>query len=134
MRDIRALFPTDDPVKPDLLIGRGDDVRDLASRLRDGTHMVMAGPRRTGKSTVGLAALQRVRSPKVYTAQVDLWDHESLASLTRALAQSIIANRGPVAKALRRARESGRELRELLPVGVTAALRTHLGEDVERPR
>ena len=93
--------------------------------------MVMAGPRRTGKSTVGLAALQRVRSSKVYTAQVDLWDHEDLASLTRALAQSIIANRGPVAKALRRARESGRELRELLPVGVTAALRTHLGEDVE---
>jgi hypothetical protein len=131
MRDIRELFPTDDPVKPDLLIGRGDDVRDLASRLRDGTHMVMAGPRRTGKSTVGLAALQRVRSPKVYTAQVDLWDHESLASLTQALAQSIIANRGPVAKALRRARESGRELRDLLPVGVTAALRTHLGEDVE---
>ncbi len=131
MRDIRELFPTDDPVKPDLLIGRVDDVRDLASRLRDGTHMVMAGPRRTGKSTVGLAALQRVRSPKVYTAQVDLWDHESLASLTQALAQSVIANRGPVAKALRRARESGRELRELLPVGVTAALRTHLGEDVE---
>jgi uncharacterized protein len=131
MRDIRELFPTDDPVKPNLLIGRGDDVRDLAARLEDGTHMVMAGPRRTGKSTVGLAALQRVRSPKVYTAQVDLWDHENLTSLTRALAQSIIANRGPVAKALRRARESGRELRELLPVGVTAALRTHLGEDVE---
>jgi hypothetical protein len=131
MRDIRELFPTDDPVKPGLLIGRVGDVHDLASRLADGTHMVMAGPRRTGKSTVGLAALERVRSPKVYTAQVDLWDHESLASLTRALAQSIIANRGPVAKALRRARESGRELRELLPVGVTAALRTHLGEDVE---
>ena len=100
MRDIRELFPTDDPVKPDLLIGRAGDVRDLASRLGEGTHMVMAGPRRTGKSTVGLAALQRVRSSKVYTAQVDLWDHEDLASLTRALAQSIIANRGPVAKTL----------------------------------
>jgi uncharacterized protein len=131
MRDIRELFPTDDPVKPDLLIGRADDVRDLASRLGGGTHMVMAGPRRTGKSTVGLAVLERVRSSRVYTAQVDLWDHESLASLSQALAQSIIANRGPVAKALHGARESGRELRELLPVGVTAALRTHLGEDVE---
>jgi uncharacterized protein len=131
MRDVRELFPTDDPVMPDLLIGRASDVLDLASRLGEGTHVVMAGPRRTGKSTVGLAALQRVRSSKVYTAHVDLWDHENLASLTRALAQSIIANRGPVAKALRLARESGRELRELLPVGVTAALRTHLGEDVE---
>ncbi len=131
MRDIRELFPTDDPVKPDLLIGRASDVRDLASRLGGGTHMVMAGPRRTGKSTVGLAALERVGSSGAFTAKVDLWDHESLASLSQALAQSIIANRGPVAKALHRARESGRELRELLPVGVTAALRTHLGEDVE---
>lgn len=131
MRDIRELFPTDDPVKPDLLIGRDDDVRELASRLQEGTHVVMAGPRRTGKSTVGLAALQRLRSQKVYTACVDLWDHEDLASLVRVLAQSIIANRGPVAKALRLARESGRSLRELLPAGATASLRTHLGEDVE---
>ncbi len=131
MRAIRELFPTDDPVAPDLLIGRREDVRELAARLGDGTHMVVAGPRRTGKSSICLAALHRVRSPRVYTAQVDLWDHENLESLTRTLAQSIIANRGHVAKALRRARESGRELRELLPVGVTAALRTHLGEDVE---
>ena len=62
MRDIRELFPTDDPVRPDLLIGRARDVRDLSSHLETGTHVVMAGPRRTGKSTVALAALERVRS------------------------------------------------------------------------
>jgi len=93
--------------------------------------MVMAGPRRTGKSTVALAALAQIRSAGLYTAHVDLWDHDDLGSLTKALAQSIIANRGPVAKALDRARESGRELRELLPSGAVATLRTHLGEDVE---
>jgi hypothetical protein len=131
MRNIRELFPTDDPVEPDLLIGRLSDVEDLASRLAAGTHIVMAGPRRTGKSTVALAALARVRSAGLYTAHVDLWDHDNLPSLTRTLAQSIVANRGPVAKALDRARESGRELRELLPAGVVATLRTHLGEDVE---
>jgi hypothetical protein len=131
MRDIRELFPTDDPVEPDLLIGRASDVGDLASRLGSGTHVVMAGPRRTGKSTVALAALSRIRSAGLYTAHVDLWDHEDLPSLTRALAQSIVANRGAVAKALDRARESGRDLRELLPAGVIATLRTHLGEDVE---
>jgi uncharacterized protein len=131
MRDIRELFPTDDPVRPELLIGRREDVEDLATRLREGTHMVMAGPRRMGKSTVGLAALARAHSAGVYTAHVDLWDHEDLASLTQTLAQAIIANRGSVAKALGRARETGRGLRELLPAGVTASLRTHLGEDVE---
>jgi hypothetical protein len=131
MRDIRELFPTDDPVEPELLIGRTSDVTDLASRLGIGTHVVMAGPRRTGKSTVALAALSRIRSAGLYTASVDLWDHEDVSSLTKALAQSILANRGPVAKALDRARESGRGLRELLPAGVVATLRTHLGEDVE---
>src|ERR1022692_51412 len=130
MRDIRELFPTDDPVEPDLLIGRASDVEDLAARLGSGTHVVVAGPRRTGKSPVALAALSRIRSAGLYTAQVDLWDHEDLPSLTRALAQSIVANRGTVAKALNRARESGRELRELLPASAGATLRTHLGEDV----
>ena len=105
MRDIRELFPTDDPVRPDLLIGRAGDVNDLARRLGSGTHMVLAGPRRTGKSTVALAALAQAHSSRLYTAQVDLWDHEDMASLTRSLAQSILANRGPVAKALGRARE-----------------------------
>ena len=51
MRDIRELFPTDDPVEPELLIGRASDVGDLASRLEAGTHVVMAGPRRIGSAT-----------------------------------------------------------------------------------
>jgi uncharacterized protein len=131
MRDIRELFPTDDPVEPDLLIGRSSDVEELAARLGAGTHVVVAGPRRTGKSTVALAALARIDAKGLYTAHVDLWDYEDLSSLTQALAQSVLANRGPVAKALRRARESGRDLRELLPAGVLATLRTHLGEEVE---
>lgn len=58
-------------------------------------------------------------------------DHESLAGLVGALARSILANRSPVAKALRLAREGGGELRDLLPAGVTASLRSHLGEEVE---
>jgi hypothetical protein len=131
MRDIRELFPTDDPVGPNLLIGRAGDVEDLTSRLRAGTHVVLAGPRRTGKSTVALAAIEHARESGMYVAHADLWDYEDLRSLTRALAESILANRSPVARALRRAGESGRELRELLPASIAATLRTHLGEDVE---
>jgi hypothetical protein len=131
MRDIRLLFPTDDPVSPELLIGRASDVRELAVRLEAGTHVVMAGPRRTGKSSAALAALAQIRDSGLYTADVDLWDHDDLTSLTQALAQSIVANRSPVARALRRAQESGRELRELLPASLAATLRTHLGDDVE---
>ncbi|MBV9466006.1 MAG: ATP-binding protein [Solirubrobacterales bacterium] len=131
MRGIRELFPTDDPVGADMLVGRARDVAEVAERLASGTHIVIAGPRRTGKSTVGLAALARLPRRSVYSATVDLWDHEDLAGLVRALARAILANRGPVAKALRAAREGGHELRDLLPRGVTASLRTALGEDVE---
>lgn len=131
MRSIRELFPTDDPVSPDQLIGRAGDVQDLARRLQAGTHVVLAGPRRTGKSTVALAAIEHARASGMYVAHADLWDHEERDSLTRALAESILANRSPVARALRRAGESGRELAELLPTSVAATLRTHLGEDVE---
>jgi hypothetical protein len=131
MRDIRALFPTDDPVAADMLIGRARDVEDLAVRLANGTHLVIAAPRRTGKSTVGLAALDRLPRKTTYSAAVDLWNHEDLPGLVAALARSILANRSPVAKALRLAREGGSELRDLLPRGITASLRTHLGEDVE---
>ena len=38
------LFPTDDPVEPDLLIGRASERRWARSRLGAGTHVVMAGP------------------------------------------------------------------------------------------
>ena len=95
MSDIRELFPTDDPVEPDLLIGRSSDVEDLTSRLESGTHVVLAGPRRIGKSTVALAALSRIRRPASTPRNADLWDYEDLASLTKALAQSIVANRRP---------------------------------------
>jgi hypothetical protein len=114
-----------------MLIGRSRDVEELAGRLGSGTHLVIAGPRRTGKSTVGLAALNHLPRRTTYSAAVDLWDHEDLPGLVGSLARSILANRGPVAKALRAAREGGAELRDLLPRGITASLRTHLGEDVE---
>jgi hypothetical protein len=114
-----------------MLIGRGQDVEDVAARLENGLHLIIAGPRRIGKSTVGLAALGRLSPQTTYSAAVDLWDHDDLTGLVRSLARSILANRGAVAKALRAAREGGRDLLELLPRGVTASLRTHLGEDVE---
>jgi len=131
MRDIRLLFPTDDPVASNMLIGRAQDVEDIALALGNGQHLIIAGSRRIGKSTVGLAALERLANQATYTAAADLWDHDDLTGLVQALARSILANRGPVAKALRSARESGRDLFGLIPRGVTASLRTHLGEEVE---
>jgi hypothetical protein len=131
MRDIRRLFPTDDPVDPDLLIGRAGDVAGVAQRLVSGTHVILAGPRRTGKTTVAHASLRQVRQAGSYSAAVDLFDHDELASLAQAIAQAILANRGPVAKALQRARVAGRHLRDLMSVSVMAKLQAELGDGVQ---
>jgi hypothetical protein len=131
MRDIRTLFPTDDPVDPDLLIGRAADVAGVGQRLLSGTHVILASPRRTGKSTVAHASLRQVTQAGSYAAAVDLFDHDGLGSLAQALAQAILANRGPVAKALQRARAGGRHLRDLMSVSVTAKLQAELGDGVQ---
>jgi predicted AAA+ superfamily ATPase len=62
MRDIRSLFPTDDPVPAGMMIGRGHDVEDIVRALADGTNIVLAGPRRTGKTSVGEAAMAQLRA------------------------------------------------------------------------
>ena len=55
------LFPSDSPIPASQLIGRRDDVAEIATRLEAGTHLIVAGPRRTGKTSVCEAALTRAK-------------------------------------------------------------------------
>ena len=107
-------FPTDSPLPAGRLIGRRDDVAEIAARLEAGTHLVVAGPRRTGKTSVCEAALARLARRGAYTAKVDLFRVSDAAELAEALAAAVIANRSATHRALRRARSAGR-----------AALRPH---------
>ena len=50
------LFPTDNPIPASQLIGRADDVEAVVQAMEAGTHLVIAGPRRTGKTSVCEAA------------------------------------------------------------------------------
>jgi hypothetical protein len=58
MRDIIAgeFFPTDRPVVPAEMIGRADDVQEIVGNV------VLAGPRRIGKTSVGDAAIAGLRA------------------------------------------------------------------------
>ena len=75
------LFPTDVPIPASQLIGRGDDVRDLATALVNGTSLIMAGPRRTGKTSVCEAALGRAERGGCYPARLDLFRISDAAEL-----------------------------------------------------
>ena len=102
------LFPSDSPIPASQLIGRRDDVRELATRLEAGTHLIVAGPRRTGKTSVCEAALGRAHRRGAYVAKLDLFRVADAAELAEALATAVIANRSGVHRMLRRARGAGR--------------------------
>ncbi len=125
------LFPTDSPIPASQLIGRRDDVRELATRLEAGTHAIVAGPRRTGKTSVCEAALTRLKRRGAYIAKVDLFRVADTAEFAEALAGSVIANRSAAHRALRRARGAGRAAFSAAQTRAVLRLVGELGEGVE---
>ena len=67
------LFPTDQPIPASQMIGRGQDVREIAATLAGGSSVVLAGARRTGKTSVCDAVLGRLDKRGFYTVAVDLF-------------------------------------------------------------
>ena len=81
----RDLFPTDEPVPAASLVGRSADVDELTNALANGLNRTMVGPRRTGKTSVALAAVAELRARGCYVASIDLFDFlepRSLRGLT----------------------------------------------------
>jgi len=106
-------------------------VREVATRLEAGTHLIVAGPRRTGKTSVCEAALSRARRRGAYTAKVDLFRVSDAAELAEALAAAVIANRSATHRALRRARSAGRAALTAAQSSAMIRLIGELGEGVE---
>jgi hypothetical protein len=125
------LFPSDVPIPASQLIGRSDDVTEVATALINGTNLIMAGPRRTGKTSVCDAALNRAERAGCYTARLDLFRISDAAELAEALAVAVIANRSPVRRIVRRARELGRAALSASQTAAVLKLKTELGDGVE---
>jgi uncharacterized protein len=125
------LFPTDSPVPAGQLIGRRDDIRELTTRLEAGTHLILAGARRTGKTSVCEAALARAGRRGAYTARVDLFRVSDAGELSEALAAAVIANRSTAHRALRRARSAGRAALSAAQARALVRMVGELGEGVE---
>src|SRR5256885_8658280 len=54
-------FPVGGPVPSSDLVGRETYIRRIAERLEDGQHVLLAGPRRIGKTSLILEVLRRLR-------------------------------------------------------------------------
>jgi hypothetical protein len=113
------------------MIGREDDVREISTALVNGTNVIVAGPRRTGKTSVCEAALGRAQRRGCYTARLDLFRIADAAELAEALALAILANRSPVHRIVRRARTLGRAALSAAQAAAVLSLKGQLGEAVE---
>lgn len=125
------LFPTDEPIPASQMIGRDEDVTQVATALENGTNLVMAGPRRTGKTSVCDAALTRVRGRGLYVAAVDLFAIADDAELAEALAGAVLGNRPAVRKLIPKARRFGRRALTTAQGALVMKMKNQLGDAVE---
>jgi hypothetical protein len=132
-RRIRSgdLFPTDHPIPASQMIGRAADVKRVATAVMAGTNLVIAGPRRTGKTSVCGAALTLARSKGMYSVAVDLFRIPNAAQLAEALVAGAIANRSAVRRFLHRTRRAGRAVLDVAEQSAEVKIKSELGEDVE---
>jgi hypothetical protein len=113
------------------MIGRTDDIKEIATRLQNGMHSWLAGPRRTGKTSVCDAALTRCKARGCYVAKVDLFRVGDSAELAEALAVEVIRNRSAARRLLRATRRAGRSALSAAQATASLKLGTELGEGAE---
>ena len=85
-------FPVGGPVPADDLVGREPYMRSTTTRLSEGEHLLIAGPRRIGKTSVILEVLRRLRRRGAVTAYVDCLGATDIRGLAERLAGSLLAS------------------------------------------
>jgi hypothetical protein len=125
------LFPTDQPIPASQMIGRGDDVREIASALAGGSSVVLAGPRRTGKTSVCDAVLARLARRGYYTVSVDLFRIATPAELAERLVAATISNRSALRRVLHQTRRAGRSAASAVQTSAVLRSKLQLGEEME---
>lgn len=113
------------------MIGRASDVREIAAALGAGTHIVIAGPRRTGKTTVCDAALGLLARRKLYTVPIDLFRISSTAELAEVLVARTISNRSALRRLVHQARRAGQLVADAAGMSAVVKSKGQLGEELE---
>lgn len=85
-------FPVGGPVPPADLVGREMYIRRISERLIDGNHVLLAGPRRIGKTSIILEVLRRLRRKGTYTAYVDCLGATDVRGLGERLVDALLEN------------------------------------------
>lgn len=113
------------------MIGRETDVRELMTGLAAGSNLIVAGPRRTGKTSVCDAALLRLARRGFYTVGIDLFRIASAAELAESLVAATIANRSALRRVIHQTRQTGRFVADALHTSAVVKSKAQLGEELE---
>jgi uncharacterized protein len=125
------LFPTDEPIPASQMIGRESDVKEVTAELAGGSSVVIAGPRRTGKTSVCEAALGRLERRGFYTVAIDLFRIATAAELAEALVAKTISNRSVLRRAVHTAHRAGRFVADVVDTAAVVKSKTELGDELE---
>lgn len=125
------LFPTDRPLAADRMIGRQDDLAQMVRQIGSGINLVVAGPRRTGKTTLCQAAVAVLRDQGAYTVSVDLFGMDGAADLAESIIDGAISNRSALHRVAKRARQAGRSALTATQMTLATRAMAELGGDLE---
>jgi len=122
---VKHCFPLGDPVGSADVVERANFIGELLHRLSNGEHVLLAGPRRSGKTTLAREALRRLRVRGYQTAYIDLGEVSSRDQFAQALSGALRKGCGPVRRTLQSARSlfasAARSIGEdLRPLGASA--------------
>jgi uncharacterized protein len=125
------LFPADQPIPASQMIGREADVREITAALAGGSSVVVAGPRRTGKTSVCDAVLGRLARRGFYTVAIDLFRIATAAELAEVLVAKTVANRSALRRIIHQTRRAGRFVADVVETSAVVKSKTELGEELE---
>lgn len=87
------LFPLGGPVPEKDVVDREDFIVSLQTRLTEGQSVMLAGPRRIGKTSLAYEVLRRIKKQGFYTASVDFFRLSNKRDFAISLINACLENR-----------------------------------------
>lgn len=109
-------FPVGGPVPAADLVGRETYIRRIGERLSDGNHVLLAGPRRIGKTSIILEVARRLRRKGALTAYVDCLGATDVRGLGERLVDALLENVSGVERSFEQAKAIAAGLRPSVKV------------------
>lgn len=95
---IKQLFPYGKPVMGKDLVDRKEIISEIIYNVRGGQSVILASPRRYGKSSVILESLNQLKKEGYLVGYVDLFEKTSLAEVAEGLVEAVLSNETSRAK------------------------------------